>query len=99
MANSISGSYKQISFLKNSTAETQKLLKAVFLLVPSKAVLSNGNVIVSNVKIDQDVEDEQPENKDNETQTDESSEDSSNESYNYTILEALSFLRYNNSIV
>ena len=95
MANSIPGSYKQISFLKNSTAETQKLLKAVFLLGPSKAVLSNGNVMVSNVKIDQDVEDEQPENQDKETQTDESSEDSSNESYNYTILEALSFLRYN----
>ena len=95
MANSIPGSYKQISFLKNSTAETQKLLKAVFLLGPSKAVLSNGNVIVSKVKIDQDVEDDQSENKDNETQTDESSEDSSNESYNYTILEALSFLRYN----
>ena len=95
MANSIPGSYKQISFLKNSTAETQKLLKAVFLLGPSKAVLSNGNVIVSNVKIDQDVEDEQPENQDKETKTDESSEDSSNESYNYTILEALSFLRYN----
>ena len=95
MANSIQGSYKQISFLKNSTAETQKLLKAVFLLGPSKAVLSNGNVIVSKVKIDQDVEDDQSENKDNETQTDESSEDSSNESYNYTILEALSFLRYN----
>lgn len=95
MANSISGSYKQISFLKNSTAETQKLLKAVFLLGPSKAVLSNGNVIVSNVKIDQDVEDDQSENQDNETQADESSEDSSNESYNYTILEALSFLRYN----
>lgn len=95
MANSIPGSYKQISFLKNSTAETQKLLKAVFLLGPSKAVLSNGNVIVSNVKIDQDVEDDQSENQDNETQTDESSEDSSNESYNYTILEALSFLRYN----
>lgn len=95
MANSIPGSYKQISFLKNSTAETQKLLKAVFLLGPSKAVLSNGNVIVSNVKVDQDTEDDQSENKDNETQTDESSEDSSNESYNYTILEALSFLRYN----
>lgn len=95
MANSIPGSYKQISFLKNSTAETQKLLKAVFLLGPSKAVLSNGNVIVSKVKIDQDVEDEQPENQTKETQTDESSEDSSNESYNYTILEALSFLRYN----
>lgn len=95
MANSIPGSYKQISFLKNSTAETQKLLKAVFLLGPSKAVLSNGNVIVSNVKVDQDVEDDQSENQDNETQTDESSEDSSNESYNYTILEALSFLRYN----
>lgn len=95
MANSISGSYKQISFLKNSTAETQKLLKAVFLLGPSKAVLSNGNVIVNNVKIDQDVEDDQSENQDNETQADESSEDSSNESYNYTILEALSFLRYN----
>ena len=95
MANSIPGSYKQISFLKNSTAETQKLLKAVFLLGPSKAVLSNGNVIVSKVKIDQDVEDEQSENQDKETQTDESSEDSSNESYNYTILEALSFLRYN----
>ena len=95
MANSISGSYKQISFIKNSTAETQKLLKAVFLLGPSKAVLSNGNVIVSKVKIDQDVEDEQSENQDKETQTDESSEDSSNESYNYTILEALSFLRYN----
>lgn len=95
MANSIPGSYKQISFLKNSTAETQKLLKAVFLLGPSKAVLSNGNVIVSKVKIDQDVEDDQSENQDNETQTDESSEDSSNESYNYTILEALSFLRYN----
>lgn len=95
MANSIPGSYKQISFLKNSTAETQKLLKAVFLLGPSKSVLSNGNVIVSNVKIDQDVEDDQSENQDNETQTDESSEDSSNESYNYTILEALSFLRYN----
>ena len=95
MANSISGSYKQISFLKNSTAETQKLLKAVFLLGPSKAVLSNGNVIVSKVKIDQDVEDDQSENQDNENQTDESSEDSSNESYNYTILEALSFLRYN----
>ena len=95
MANSISGSYKQISFIKNSTAETQKLLKAVFLLGPSKAVLSNGNVIVSKVKIDQDVEDEQSENQDKETQTDESSEDSSNDSYNYTILEALSFLRYN----
>lgn len=95
MANSIPGSYKQISFLKNSTTETQKLLKAVFLLGPSKAVLSNGNVIVSKVKIDQDVEDDQSENQDNETQTDESSEDSSNESYNYTILEALSFLRYN----
>lgn len=95
MANSIPGSYKQISFLKNSTAETQKLLKAVFLLGPSKAVLSNGNVIVSNVKVDQDVDDDQSENQDNETQTDESSEDSSNESYNYTILEALSFLRYN----
>lgn len=95
MANSIPGSYKQISFLKNSTAETQKLLKAVFLLGPSKAVLSNGNVIVSKVKIDQDVEDDQSENQDNETQTDESSEDSSNESYNYTILEALSLLRYN----
>lgn len=95
MANSISGSYKQISFLKNSTAETQKLLKAVFLLGPSKAVLSNGGVIVSKVKIDQDVEDDQSENQDNETKTDESSEDSSNESYNYTILEALSFLRYN----
>lgn len=95
MANSIPGSYKQISFLKNSTAETQKLLKAVFLLGPSKAVLSNGNVIVSKVKVDQDVEDDQSENQDNETQTDESSEDSSNESYNYTILEALSFLRYN----
>ena len=95
MANSIPGSYKQISFIKNSTAETQKLLKAVFLLGPSKAVLSNGNVIVSKVKIDQDVEDDQSENQDNETQTDESSEDSSNESYNYTILEALSFLRYN----
>ena len=95
MANSIPGSYKQISFLKNSTAETQKLLKAVFLLGPSKAVLSNGNVIVSKVKIDQDVEDDQSENQDNENQTDESSEDSSNESYNYTILEALSFLRYN----
>ena len=95
MANSIPGSYKQISFIKNSTAETQKLLKAVFLLGPSKAVLSNGNVIVSKVKIDQDVEDEQSENQDKETQTDESSEDSSNESYNYTILEALSFLRYN----
>ena len=95
MANSIPGSYKQISFLKNSTAETQKLLKAVFLLGPSKAVLSNGNVIVSNVKVDQDVEDDQSENQDNENQTDESSEDSSNESYNYTILEALSFLRYN----
>ena len=95
MANSIPGSYKQISFLKNSTAETQKLLKAVFLLGPSKAVLSNGNVIVSKVKIDQDVEDDQSENQDNETQTDESSEDSSNESYNYTILESLSFLRYN----
>ena len=95
MANSIPGSYKQISFLKNSTAETQKLLKAVFLLGPSKAVLSNGNVIVSKVKIDQDVEDDQSENKDNETQTYESSEDSSNDSYNYTILEALSFLRYN----
>ena len=95
MANSIPGSYKQISFIKNSTAETQKLLKAVFLLGPSKAVLSNGNVIVSKVKIDQDVDDDQSENKDNETQTDESSEDSSNESYNYTILEALSFLRYN----
>ena len=95
MANSIPGSYKQISFLKNSTAETQKLLKAVFLLGPSKAVLSNGNVIVSKVKIDQDVEDDQSENQDNETQADESSEDSSNESYNYTILEALSFLRYN----
>lgn len=95
MANSIPGSYKQISFLKNSTAETQKLLKAVFLLGPSKAVLSNGNVIVSNVKIDQDVEDDQSENQDDETQTDESSEDSSNESYNYTMLEALSFLRYN----
>lgn len=95
MANSIPGSYKQISFLKNSTAETQKLLKAVFLLGPSKAVLSNGNVIVSNVKIDQDVEDDQSENQDNETQADESSEDSSNESYSYTILEALSFLRYN----
>lgn len=95
MANSIPGSYKQISFLKNSTAETQKLLKAVFLLGPSKAVLSNGNVIVSKVKIDQDVDDDQSENQDNETQADESSEDSSNESYNYTILEALSFLRYN----
>lgn len=95
MANSIPGSYKQISFLKNSTAETQKLLKAVFLLGPSKAVLSNGNVIVSNVKIDQDVEDDQSENQDSGTQADESSEDSSNESYNYTILEALSFLRYN----
>ena len=95
MANSISGSYKQISFLKNSTTETQKLLKAVFLLGPSKAVLSNGNVIVSKVKIDQDVEDDQSENQDNENQADESSEDSSNESYNYTILEALSFLRYN----
>ena len=95
MANSIPGSYKQISFLKNSTAETQKLLKAVFLLGPSKAVLSNGSVIVSKVKIDQDVEDDQSENQDNETKTDESSEDSSNESYNYTILEALSFLRYN----
>lgn len=95
MANSIPGSYKQISFLKNSTAETQKLLKAVFLLGPSKAVLSNGNVIVSNVKVDQDVEDDPSENQDNETQADESSEDSSNESYNYTILEALSFLRYN----
>ena len=95
MANSIPGSYKQISFLKNSTAETQKLLKAVFLLGPSKAVLSNGNVIVSKVKIDQDVEDDQSENQDNENQADESSEDSSNESYNYTILEALSFLRYN----
>lgn len=95
MANSIPGSYKQISFLKNSTTETQKLLKAVFLLGPSKAVLSNGNVIVSKVKVDQDVEDDQSENQDNETQTDESSEDSSNESYNYTILEALSFLRYN----
>lgn len=95
MANSIPGSYKQISFLKNSTTEAQKLLKAVFLLGPSKAVLSNGNVIVSKVKIDQDVEDDQSENQDNETQTDESSEDSSNESYNYTILEALSFLRYN----
>ena len=95
MANSIPGSYKQISFLKNSTTETQKLLKAVFLLGPSKAVLSNGNVIVSNVKVDQDVEDDQSENQDNETQTDKSSEDSSNESYNYTILEALSFLRYN----
>lgn len=95
MANSIPGSYKQISFLKNSTAETQKLLKAVFLLGPSKAVLSNGNVIVSKVKVDQDVEDDQSENQDNETQTDESSEDSSNESYNYTMLEALSFLRYN----
>ena len=95
MANSIPGSYKQISFIKNSTAETQKLLKAVFLLGPSKAVLSNGNIIVSKVKIDQDVEDEQSENQDKETQTDESSEDSSNESYNYTILEALSFLRYN----
>lgn len=95
MANSIPGSYKQISFIKNSTAETQKLLKAVFLLGPSKAVLSNGNVIVSKVKVDQDVEDDQSENQDNETQADESSEDSSNESYNYTILEALSFLRYN----
>lgn len=95
MANSIPGSYKQISFLKNNTTETQKLLKAVFLLGPSKAVLSNGNVIVSKVKIDQDVEYEQSENQDNETQADESSEDSSNESYNYTILEALSFLRYN----
>ena len=94
MANSIPGSYKQISFIKNSTAETQKLLKAVFLLGPSKAVLSNGNVIVSKVKVDQDVDD-QSENQDNETQADESSEDSSNESYNYTILEALSFLRYN----
>lgn len=95
MANSIPGSYKQISFLKNSTAETQKLLKAVFLLGPSKAVLSNGNVTVSNVKIDQDVEDDQSKNQDSETQADESSEDSSNESYNYTMLEALSFLRYN----
>ena len=95
MANSIPGSYKQISFIKNSTTETQKLLKAVFLLGPSKAVLSNGNVIVSKVKIDQDVEDDQSENQDNENQADESSEDSSNESYNYTILEALSFLRYN----
>ena len=95
MANSIPGSYKQISFLKNSTAEAQKLLKAVFLLGPSKAVLSNGNVTVSNVKIDQDVEDDQSKNQDSETQADESSEDSSNESYNYTMLEALSFLRYN----
>lgn len=95
MANSIPGSYKQISFLKNSTAETQKLLKAVFLLGPSKAVLSNGNVTVSNVKIDQDVEDDQSKNQDSETQADESSEDSSYESYNYTMLEALSFLRYN----
>lgn len=95
MANSIPGSYKQISFLKNSTAETQKLLKSVFLLGPSKAVLSNGNVTVSNVKIDQDVEDDQSKNQDSETQADESSEDSSNESYNYTMLEALSFLRYN----
>lgn len=83
MANSIPGTYKQVSFIKNSSTDMQKLLKSVFLLGPSRAVLSNGNVIVSSSRVVQD-NDDQP--------------SPSSESYNYSIFEALSSLRRCNKI-
>lgn len=58
MANSIPSTYKQVSFVKNSNTDLQKLLKSVFLLGPSKAVLSKGSVIVSSSRVAQDSDDQ-----------------------------------------
>lgn len=115
MANSIPSTYKQVSFVKNSNADLQKLLKSVFLLGPSKAVLSKGNVIVSSSRVAQDSDDQsndqnnsQANNQTNQSQGDNTSgnsespsssgESSSSESYNYSIFEALSFLRKCNKV-
>lgn len=112
MANSIPGTYKQVSFIKNSSAESQKLLKSVFLLGPSKAVLSKGNIIVSSSRVAQDSDDQSSDQNNSQTQSQtsqsqgdnnntsgnsespsSSGENSSSESYNYSVFEALSFLR------
>lgn len=111
MANSIPSTYKQVSFVKNSNADLQKLLKSVFLLGPSKAVLSKGNVIVSGSRVVQDSDDQsndqnnsQASNQTNKSQGDNSEspsssgESSSSEGYNYSIFEALSFLRKCNKV-
>ena len=102
MANSIPSTYKQVSFVKNSSADLQKLLKSVFLLGPSKAVLSKGNIIVSSSRVVQDSDDQVP-NQTSQNQSDNGSADnnqpsSSDESYNYSMLEALSFLRRCNKV-
>lgn len=112
MANSIPGTYKQVSFVKNSSAELQKLLKSVFLLGPSKAVLSKGNVIVSSSKVAQDSDDQSSDQNNSQAQSQSDSnnntsgsesssssgESSSSESYNYSVFEALSFLRKCNKV-
>ena len=106
MANSIPSTYKQVSFVKNSNADLQKLLKSVFLLGPSKAVLSKGNIIVSSSRVAQDSDDQsndQTPNQTSQNQSDNGSADnnqpsSSDESYNYSMLEALSFLRRCNRV-
>jgi hypothetical protein len=104
MANSIPGTYKQVSFVKNSSADLQKLLKSVFLLGPSKAVLSKGSVIVSSSRVAQDSDDQSnDQNQTSQSQSDNGNTDnnqpsSSDESYNYSMLEALSFLRRCNKV-
>ena len=106
MANSIPSTYKQVSFVKNSNADLQKLLKSVFLLGPSKAVLSKGDIIVSSSRVAQDSDDQSNDQTPNQTsqnqsdnnQPSSSGESSSSESYNYSIFEALSFLRKCNKV-
>lgn len=78
MANSIPGTYKQVSFVKNSSAELQKLLKSVFLLGPSKAVLSKGNVIVSSSRVAQDSDDQSSDQNNSQAQSQTSQSQSDN---------------------
>lgn len=104
MADSIPGSYKQVFFIKNNSADNQKILKSVFLLGPSKAVLSNGKVLVSSSKIAQDQDsDGQPQQDQSSQSSQQNNSDNGgsqsnsneipNESYNYSVFEALSHLR------
>lgn len=102
MANSIPSTYKQVSFIKNSSADLQKLLKSVFLLGPSKAVLSNGSVIVSSSIVSQDHEEDNQQTSENSSSSDDNenaqeSDKSPNESFHYSILEAASYFLWSDS--
>lgn len=98
MADSIPSSYKEVYTIDNS--DSQKLLTSIFLLGPSKAVISNGKVLVKELNSQQNTDSESSDNdavsKNSDLDNSSSDKDKSpNESYNYSILEALSSLRYN----